>query len=219
MVAEIGVFVLFTRVFGSVPASRTLIIAALSSILRWIASPLIWPAGLGVAGFMAIQALHALSTGLILLGLQKMLAETVGEERMGAAQGITYFASNFGLAVVTLLSGPLYARFGAGGFYVMVAGRAGRPGAGACWPALSPTAPAPAVTPASHGRQGRRTRSRASSSGPSRSTKSASWASSTAGAIASDVPTMQPTMTPKPSSRGRVAQRAAPRSARPPCRA
>ncbi len=119
VVAEIGVFALFTRLFGSVPASRTLIIAALSSILRWIASPLIWPAGLGVAGFMAIQALHALSTGLILLGLQKMLAETVGEERMGAAQGITYFASNFGLAVVTLLSGPLYAALGAGGFYVM----------------------------------------------------------------------------------------------------
>ena len=38
---------------------------------------------------------------------------------MGAAQGITYFASNFGLAVVTLLSGPLYAALGAGGFYVM----------------------------------------------------------------------------------------------------
>ena len=36
---------------------------ASAAIVRWIAFPLIWPLGLGVPGFFAVQALHALSTG------------------------------------------------------------------------------------------------------------------------------------------------------------
>ena len=119
VVAEVGVFMVFTRLFGRVSATATLAIAAVSAIIRWVAFPLIWVSGLGTAGFFAVQALHALSTGLILLSLQKMIAETVSEERTGAAQGVAYFASGFGLAVITLLSGPLYEFMGENGFYAM----------------------------------------------------------------------------------------------------
>ena len=119
VVAEVGLFMVFTRLFGTVSATAMLAIAAVSAIVRWIAFPLIWPSGLGVAGFFFVQALHALSTGLILLALQKMIAETVGEERTGAAQGVAFFASGFGLAVMTLLSGPLYEAIGARGFHAM----------------------------------------------------------------------------------------------------
>ena len=49
-------------------------------------------------GFFAVQTLHALSTGLLLIGLQKMIGETVPEERTGAAQGIAYFANGFATA-------------------------------------------------------------------------------------------------------------------------
>lgn len=119
VVAEVGIFMVFTRLFGRVSATATLVIAAVSAIVRWVAFPLIWGSGLGAAGFFAVQALHALSTGLILLSLQKMIAETIPEERTGAAQGIAYFASGFGLAVMTLLSGPLYESIGEKGFYVM----------------------------------------------------------------------------------------------------
>jgi MFS transporter, PPP family, 3-phenylpropionic acid transporter len=112
-------FMVFTRLFGNVSATATLVIASVSAIIRWIAFPLIWRSGLGAAGFFAVQALHALSTGLILLSLQKMIAETVSEERTGAAQGVAFFASGFGLAVFTLLSGPLYQAMGANGFYAM----------------------------------------------------------------------------------------------------
>jgi PPP family 3-phenylpropionic acid transporter len=66
-----------------------------------------------------VQTLHALSTALILLGLQKIIAETVSEERTGAAQGMAFFANGFSMATVTLLSGPLYERFGVNGFYAM----------------------------------------------------------------------------------------------------
>jgi PPP family 3-phenylpropionic acid transporter len=119
VVAEVGVFMVFTRLFGNVAATTTLAIASISAMVRWIAFPLIWPAGAGAIGFFMVQALHALSTGLILLSLQKMIAETVAEERTGAAQGVAYFASGFGLAVMTLLSGPVYDAVGVHGFYVM----------------------------------------------------------------------------------------------------
>jgi PPP family 3-phenylpropionic acid transporter len=79
------------------------------------------PLGFGVPGFFAVQTLHALSTGLLLIGLQKMIGETVSEERTGAAQGIAYFANGFSTGVVTLACGPLYERLGGDGFYVMAA--------------------------------------------------------------------------------------------------
>ncbi|TJV47530.1 MAG: MFS transporter, partial [Mesorhizobium sp.] len=65
----------------------------IGAIVRWIAFPVIWPLGLGIAGFFAIQTLHAVSVALVLIGLQKMIGETVAEERTGAAQGIAYFSN------------------------------------------------------------------------------------------------------------------------------
>ena len=91
----------FTRVFRplSVDHDRWSI-AGVAAIVRWIAFPLVWPLGLGVAGFFGVQALHCLSTALMLIGLQKMIAETVSEEQTGAAQGIAFFANGFCMAVV-----------------------------------------------------------------------------------------------------------------------
>ncbi|TJV56375.1 MAG: MFS transporter, partial [Mesorhizobium sp.] len=60
------------------------------------------------------------SVALVLIGLQKMIGETVAEERTGAAQGIAYFSNGFFTAVVTLLCGPLYDRFGVDGFFAMI---------------------------------------------------------------------------------------------------
>jgi PPP family 3-phenylpropionic acid transporter len=117
--AEVGIFLVFNRVFGAMSSSAVLMIAGAASILRWVAFPMIEPLGLGVPGFFAVQTLHALSTGLLLIGLQKMIGETVPEERTGAAQGIAYFANGFSMAVVTLACGPLYERLGGDGFYVM----------------------------------------------------------------------------------------------------
>lgn len=119
VVAEVCAFLLFNRVFGSVSSTRVLMIAGIAAIVRWLAFPVIEPLGLGVPGFFAVQTLHALSTGLLLIGLQKMIGETVPEERTGAAQGIAYFANGFSTGVVTLTSGPLYDSLGGDGFYVM----------------------------------------------------------------------------------------------------
>ncbi|MEW9808054.1 MFS transporter [Mesorhizobium sp. ZMM04-5] len=119
VVAEVVIFMLFKRLFGSVSATGVLVVAGAAAILRWVAYPLIEPLGLGVPGFFGVQTLHALSTGLLLIGLQKMIAETVPEERTGAAQGVAYFSVGVSMAVVTLLSGSLYQWYGTGGFYFM----------------------------------------------------------------------------------------------------
>ena len=81
-------------------------------MVRWAIFPLVWPVGLGVPGFFAVQALHSVSTALVLIGLQKMIAETISDGQTGSAQGIAYFTNYFFTAVATLASGPLYARFG-----------------------------------------------------------------------------------------------------------
>ena len=119
VICEVGLFLVFSRLFGHLSAISLIAVAGGFAVLRWIALPLVWPFGLGVSGFFAVQALHAFSTGIMLIAVQKFIAEAVPEERTGAAQGIAFFANGMSMALVTLASGPLYGRFGAGGFFAM----------------------------------------------------------------------------------------------------
>lgn len=119
--AEVLLFLVFTRVFGRMSAIHILMLAGAGALIRWGTFPLIWPSGLGVAGFAVSQTLHAATTGFGLLGIQKMIAETVADNRLGAAQGLVFFANGIAMASVTLASGPLYAMAGVNGFYVMAA--------------------------------------------------------------------------------------------------
>jgi PPP family 3-phenylpropionic acid transporter len=121
VLAEVVMFLVFTRLFGAMSPIRILILAGIGALMRWVTFPLIWSSGFGVSGFVLSQTLHAASTGLVLLGIQKMVAETVADHRLGAAQGLVYFANGITMATVTLASGPLYAFAGANGFYVMAA--------------------------------------------------------------------------------------------------
>jgi PPP family 3-phenylpropionic acid transporter len=119
-VAEVGMFFAFNRLFGATPVAALIVVAALGAMLRWLLFPLVWPLGLGVPGFFAVQALHALSTALVLIGLQKMIGETISDGQTGAAQGIAYFSNYFFTAAATLASGPLYAHFGFDGGLAML---------------------------------------------------------------------------------------------------
>jgi MFS transporter, PPP family, 3-phenylpropionic acid transporter len=120
VVSEVCMFLFFNRIFASVSVVKVMMIAGIGSIMRWIVFPLVWPLGLGVAGFFAVQSLHSVSVAMVLIGLQKMIGETVSEERTGAAQGIAYFFNGFFMAAVTLASGPLYDRLGVDGFLAMI---------------------------------------------------------------------------------------------------
>ncbi|MBL8583599.1 MAG: MFS transporter [Rhizobiaceae bacterium] len=117
--AEVGMFFVFTRLFGRVSSLTVLKLAGAAAVVRWVAFPLIWPLGLGVAGFFVVQSLHAFSTALYLIGIQRLIGETVAEERTGAAQGVAFFANGLSMATVTLLSGPIYTKLGDKGFFVM----------------------------------------------------------------------------------------------------
>ena len=120
VVSEVCMFMMFTRFFGAFSVVTIMMMAGVGAVVRWIAFPLVWPLGLGVAGFFGVQTLHSVSVALVLIGLQKMIGETISEEQTGAAQGIAYFSNGFFMAVVTLASGPLYDRFGVDGFFAMI---------------------------------------------------------------------------------------------------
>ena len=122
VVAEIGMMLVYRRFLGRFSAPAILGIAGGAALLRWLLFPLVGEMlGASAAAFMAVQTLHSLSTGLVLLGVPKMVAEMIGEEKMGAAQGLVFFGNGLAMGLVTLASGPLYAGLGAGGFYVMAA--------------------------------------------------------------------------------------------------
>jgi PPP family 3-phenylpropionic acid transporter len=117
--AEVVMFAVFRRVFGRVSSPVVLAIGAIMAMVRWGLFPLIDPLGLGLAGFFLVQGLHAFSFSAVFLATQRMLSETVPEERTGAAQGAAYFANNTLLALLTLAAGPLYRAFGPGSFAAM----------------------------------------------------------------------------------------------------
>lgn len=121
VVAEVIMFTCFRRVFGRLHPARVLMIGSAVAIFRWTVFPLIVPAGLGVAGFFVVQSLHAFSFALSFLGMQKMIAMTIPEEKGGTAQGISTFFIGTSLAIITMVSGPLYSATGIYGFYAMVA--------------------------------------------------------------------------------------------------
>jgi PPP family 3-phenylpropionic acid transporter len=117
--AEIAMFFAFRHLFGATRPAITLAIGAAVGIVRWLLMPLVWPAGAGFGGFLALQVLHAFSFSLCFLATQQMFSETVPESRLGTAQGAAFFLSMTGLATVTLVSGPLYAAWAEFGFWSM----------------------------------------------------------------------------------------------------
>lgn len=120
VVAEVIMFTCFRRLFGNIHPAKVLMMGSVAAMFRWAVFLLIEPFGLGVGGFLVVQCLHCLSFALSFLGLQKMIALTIPEERGGTAQGLSTFVVGISLAVATMASGPLYAATGIYGFYVMV---------------------------------------------------------------------------------------------------
>lgn len=151
VVAEVMLMMAFRRVFGRLSAPAVLIVAGLVAVVRWLVFPLIEPAGGSEAAYFILQSLHAFSTGLVLLGVPKMIVETIGEERLGAAQGVAFSANGLSMAVVTLLSGAIYEALGVDGFYLMAA-TALLGTALIAIVAIIPTRPSPAETPANPNR-------------------------------------------------------------------
>ncbi len=115
VVAEIALFQFSRRVFRRFSAVQLCIIGALASVLRWGLMPL----EPGVAGFLALQALHGLSFGATHLGLMHYYVETVPEARMGSAQAVGFVIAAIAMGSFSFVSGSLYASFGIYAFLSM----------------------------------------------------------------------------------------------------
>ncbi len=115
VVAEIIVFALSPR-FTLGPAAL-LMIGALSAVVRWLITAQEPPLAL----LAVVQLAHGFTFGLTQVGTMGLLVRHVPVHAMARGQG--YLAACTGIITsgATVLSGPLYARFGEGIYYVMSA--------------------------------------------------------------------------------------------------
>ncbi|MDV2988334.1 UNVERIFIED_CONTAM: MFS transporter [Methylobacteriaceae bacterium AG10] len=117
--AEVMVFLwLGPRLMARIGPARSLILAALAGALRWaVQAQTSW-----LPALVATQALHGLTFALLHLACLRLIAQIVPDHRRATA--LTLYGT-FGLglasALMTLLSGALYGRFGTAGFWAMAA--------------------------------------------------------------------------------------------------
>jgi MFS transporter, PPP family, 3-phenylpropionic acid transporter len=114
--AEVIVFVLVGPAlldrFGARGAAA---LAAAAGIIRWS----IEGVSTSVLVLSILQPLHGLTFALLHLACMRMMAKLVPARTAGTAQALYAFGSGLATAVLTLLSGILYARFGAAAFFPM----------------------------------------------------------------------------------------------------
>ena len=122
VLAEILVFALSPR-FTLAPASLV-VIGAVAAVLRWILTAQ-EPHALGLA---AVQISHGFTFGLTLVGTMGLLIRQVPPNLTARGQGYYAAASGVVGSAASVLSGPVYAAYGPGVYYVM-AGMAGAGGA------------------------------------------------------------------------------------------
>jgi PPP family 3-phenylpropionic acid transporter len=117
--AEVLVFFVLgpTLVTWLTPAGA-LAVAALAGVLRWAVTA----QHATVLALALVQPLHGLTFALLHLACMRVLARTVPPGLEGTAQALYGMVGIGGaIAVLTLVSGALYARLGAHGFWVMAA--------------------------------------------------------------------------------------------------
>jgi PPP family 3-phenylpropionic acid transporter len=117
VLAEVVVFFLIgPRLVTRLAPAGALALAGCAGIVRWIAMA----TSANVAVLAAVQPLHGLTFALLHLACMRLIARKVPHGLEGTAQAI-YGTVGIGgaTALVTLVSGALYARAGAAGFWAM----------------------------------------------------------------------------------------------------
>ena len=115
--AEVVVFLFIGRwLLDTLSPAGASILAATGGVLRWA----ILATTTSVAASAWVEPLHGLTFALQHLACMRLIAEVVPPRLAATAQAI-YGTVAVGVAstLLTLASGPLYAHFGAGGFWVM----------------------------------------------------------------------------------------------------
>jgi MFS transporter, PPP family, 3-phenylpropionic acid transporter len=115
--AEVLVFlVLGPKLLRAVTPTAALAVAASCGLVRWT----VIAQTAGVAAVALVQPLHGFTFALLHLASMRILADTVPRALAATAQAVYGLVGVGGAtAVLMLLSGWLYARFGAAGFWAM----------------------------------------------------------------------------------------------------
>jgi MFS transporter, PPP family, 3-phenylpropionic acid transporter len=114
--AEVLVFFLIgPALLGRIGARGAAALAAVAGIIRWSV------AGLTTSVWLLtmVQPLHGLTFALLHLACMRIMGTLVPPSLAATAQATYAFASGFATAALTLLSGPLYARYGGASFFAM----------------------------------------------------------------------------------------------------
>jgi MFS transporter, PPP family, 3-phenylpropionic acid transporter len=117
--AEVVVFVIIgPRLLNRIGPSWAMMLAAIAGTVRWSVMALT----ADLTAMALIEPLHGLSFALLHLSCMRLLGEMVPPGLAATAQAI-YGTVAIGAmtALLTLASGTLYGRFGAGGFWAMAA--------------------------------------------------------------------------------------------------
>ncbi len=152
VVAEVGMFMVFNRLFSRLPALTIMWMAGVGAVVRWTAYPLIEPLGLGVRASSACRRcmpFHGSHPAWPAEGDRR----NRGGGANRAAQGMNLFLQQLLHGGGDAGSGPLYDRFGVEAFTPWWAS----PSGGCCYLGRRPIIPRahhPAVRPASPRRRG-----------------------------------------------------------------
>jgi len=112
---EILLFIFAGQVVQRIGPFAMLVIGGVAAIVRWN----LLPFDLGGAGFMMLQAFHALTFAAVFLGNQYLVVRAVPEEMAASVQSVMMMTVGLATAGTTAVSGPLYAAFGPDAFRFM----------------------------------------------------------------------------------------------------
>lgn len=110
VIAEVSLFAWSRPILERFDPTKLLIIAALGALIRWTITAFDPP----IAILFFVQVLHALSFGAAHLGAIHFIARAVPEHYSATGQGLyAAFAMGLVMGIMTMISGSLYASFGA----------------------------------------------------------------------------------------------------------
>lgn len=116
VVGEVILFAAADRAIRRVGARGLLLVGAAGAVVRWCLFPLVGDSGLV---WTVLQLAHAASFAATHLGTMHVVTHAVGDARAATVQGLAVTVTGLAMALSTLASGALYARFDGFGFLGM----------------------------------------------------------------------------------------------------
>jgi PPP family 3-phenylpropionic acid transporter len=116
VVAEVVVFILIgPRLVDTIGPGRAAAIASIAAILRWI----VMASSTNPAALALVQPLHGMTFALLHLACMRVIGVAVPRHLAATGQAIYALGPGLVTALLMLVSGKLYARYGANGFLLM----------------------------------------------------------------------------------------------------